>query len=199
MATDEGNPDMALSDQLSQLAARAQELEDHAAAAHQKAKADLQRTSRGPAIQRRPRPSRCARARRHVRVSSRPGGTTCSVRGTRTSPRSAMQSTTARPSTTSKPRSARPTRPTTTPLSQSTTRTRRSKRPSTRCSTPNSHTWRPTTSPTQTPRAEFDLSARTVRERSHRSRTVRFPTSPDFGCGIQRRGPSRRAGSETYS
>jgi hypothetical protein len=42
MTTVEGNPDMALSDQLSQLAARAKELEDRAAAAHQKTKDDLE-------------------------------------------------------------------------------------------------------------------------------------------------------------
>jgi hypothetical protein len=42
MTTVEGNPDMALSDQLSQLAARAKELEDRAAASHQKSKVDLE-------------------------------------------------------------------------------------------------------------------------------------------------------------
>jgi hypothetical protein len=42
MATVEGNSDMALSDQLSQLAARAKQLEDHAAASRQKTKDDLE-------------------------------------------------------------------------------------------------------------------------------------------------------------
>jgi hypothetical protein len=42
MATVEGNSDMALSDQLSQLAARAKQLEDRAAASRQKAKDDLE-------------------------------------------------------------------------------------------------------------------------------------------------------------
>src|ERR1700733_11857489 len=40
--TQERNPNMALSDQLSSLAARAKELEDRAAAAKQKAKGDLE-------------------------------------------------------------------------------------------------------------------------------------------------------------
>ena len=57
------------------------------------------RTSSAPAIRRRLTPSRCARAPRRARARSRRRGTTCSVRGTSTSPRSARQSTTARPST----------------------------------------------------------------------------------------------------
>jgi hypothetical protein len=84
VATQRKELEMALSDQLTKLAARAKEVEDRAAAAKAEAKADLEREVKNA------RESAQAQADALTHTASRPratspsGGTTCSRRGTST-------------------------------------------------------------------------------------------------------------------
>ena len=83
---------MALSDELTKLAARAKEAEDHAAAARGKAKADLQadvETARASSQAEAKKLRESAEADKHKPQS---GGATCSARGTSMSQRFAKTS-----------------------------------------------------------------------------------------------------------
>ena len=92
---------MALSDDLTKLAARAKEAETRTAAARDEARADLERrlNRHAPRLGRRPRS--CGRGPRKASPRSRAGGLTYRSRGTRRSPGSARTSRARRRSTTS--------------------------------------------------------------------------------------------------
>src|SRR5450755_3992968 len=76
---------MALSDQLTGLAARAKEAEDRAAAAQGKAKADLQADVESSRASAQAQAQKLRESADATRASSQSGGTTCSGHGTSTS------------------------------------------------------------------------------------------------------------------
>ena len=139
---------MALSDQLSELAARSNEAEEHTAAAREKSKANTRapvvETARASA---QARARSCASRPRRTRTSSRSGGMTCSAHGTSTWQRFATTSMPSGPSTTWIAPSAARRRELTTRRSRSSSHTPRSRRRSTPCSTPNWQGWRRTSAP----------------------------------------------------
>ena len=75
---------MALSDDLTKLATRAQEAEAHAAAAQSKAKADLETDVANARASAQPKPTDCTNRPTRIGPESPPGGTTFSAHGAST-------------------------------------------------------------------------------------------------------------------
>ena len=136
--------DMALSDQLAELATRAKEAEDRATAARDKSKADLEADVEPRERLLKTGLRSCASRLTRTRTSSQSGGTTYSARGTSTSRRFATTSRASELSTTWIEPSGAPSIERTTRRSPSTSRTRQSRRRSTQSSTLNWRGWRRT-------------------------------------------------------
>ena len=91
---------MTLSEQLTKLAAKAKEAEDRATAAKTKAKAELEQDVKQARKSAQAQADQLHKNAKTTREISRLGGTTCSVRGTSTSTRSASTWTSGGPHTT---------------------------------------------------------------------------------------------------
>ena len=135
---------MALSDQLTELAARAKAAEDRAGAVQGKAKADVQADVEQARTSAQDRAKKLRESAEANKNKLSVCGTTCSARGTSTSRRFATTSTPNGLSTTWIAPSGAPSTERTTRRSRLSSRTRRSRRPSTPCSTPNWRGWRRT-------------------------------------------------------